>query len=316
MPDEVTTVGVVIAAYNAERFLPATLASIAGQDRQPDQVVVVDDGSQDSTADIVRSWSARLPIALVQHSSNQGPGAARRTAVEALWTDVAVVVDADDVCFPDHISSLVAQYGRAGGLVTANALRWVPGSCVEDRCTGDLWPIPSTNQLIGLLGSNYVLACCAFALRDYRRVGGYGVIRGFEDWDFALRMAAARVRITTTPSPTMLYRQHPASLSADHARLPQAVEVLEHFIDHCEDPRLLAVARRSLRTWRARLALHNAYQAARTGRASTARRAALGALAGPLPVMARAGAMLIAPRATVRFRDQERGRWSHLAGRR
>ena len=52
------TVSVLIAAYNCARFLPACLKSIHGQTRQPAEVIVVDDGSEDDTEDVMRSFPA------------------------------------------------------------------------------------------------------------------------------------------------------------------------------------------------------------------------------------------------------------------
>jgi glycosyltransferase involved in cell wall biosynthesis len=87
--------GVVIPAFNAEQFLPRALASIAAQTSQPAQVVVVDDGSSDRTAEIARSRGAT-----VLYQANAGPSAARNRGVDALGTSWIAFLDADDTWEP------------------------------------------------------------------------------------------------------------------------------------------------------------------------------------------------------------------------
>jgi glycosyltransferase involved in cell wall biosynthesis len=57
----VPTITVIIAAYEAAATLGAALASIAAQSRPPDEVVVVDDGSVDATAEVAGRWVGMLP---------------------------------------------------------------------------------------------------------------------------------------------------------------------------------------------------------------------------------------------------------------
>src|SRR5438045_2757626 len=97
-----STIGVVISAYNAAAFIDQALASVAAQTRGPDAVVVVDDGSTDDTAARARRWAPRLPIRVLQHESNRGLCAGRRTAIEGLETELVVLLDADDVWLPEH----------------------------------------------------------------------------------------------------------------------------------------------------------------------------------------------------------------------
>jgi glycosyltransferase involved in cell wall biosynthesis len=66
-------VSVVIPAYNAAHFLGEAIASIRSQQRQPDEIIVVDDGSTDQTAAVARSW-LRYPRSAT--ARNLGPAAA------------------------------------------------------------------------------------------------------------------------------------------------------------------------------------------------------------------------------------------------
>lgn len=69
-------VSVIIPVYNGERYLDATLKSVFHQDYQSIEIIVVDDGSADRTADIARSYQTIRYI----YQNNQGPSAARKPA--------------------------------------------------------------------------------------------------------------------------------------------------------------------------------------------------------------------------------------------
>jgi hypothetical protein len=83
---------VVIPAYNAAITLLEALQSTARQTRQPERVIVVDDGSTDETASIAESWGAT-----VIRQENQGPGAATNAAVAIVDTPLIAFLDADDI---------------------------------------------------------------------------------------------------------------------------------------------------------------------------------------------------------------------------
>ncbi|MEX0783302.1 MAG: glycosyltransferase family A protein [Dehalococcoidia bacterium] len=92
-------VSVVIPVYNGERFLGEALDSVARQTVQPDEVIVVDDGSTDSTPTIL----AAQPGHRVVTTTNRGPAAARNTGVAASSGDLVAFLDADDWWLPQKL---------------------------------------------------------------------------------------------------------------------------------------------------------------------------------------------------------------------
>ena len=103
MPPDHTLVSVVIPAYNAARFLPEAIASVRLQRHQPLEIIVVDDGSTDDTASLVRSWSDVRYI----RQENQGPAAARNAGIVAAQGDLLDFLDADDLWTPNHLQVLM-----------------------------------------------------------------------------------------------------------------------------------------------------------------------------------------------------------------
>jgi glycosyltransferase involved in cell wall biosynthesis len=83
----------MVGAYNAERYLGEAIESVFAQTHRPLELIVVDDGSTDGTAEVARSYGDR--IAFLQQE-NAGNGAARNAAVRAARGNLLAFLDADD----------------------------------------------------------------------------------------------------------------------------------------------------------------------------------------------------------------------------
>jgi succinoglycan biosynthesis protein ExoU len=147
---------VVIAAYRAERTIDAALASVAAQHRQPREVVVVDDASPDATGAVARRWSDRLPLTVITLPSNGGPAVARDRGVRAADSSLVALLDADDFWLPGHLSTLLACWETEGGVVSADAFRWLPDRSIAPRPVGDDLPmVEPGRQLCALIERNF-----------------------------------------------------------------------------------------------------------------------------------------------------------------
>ena len=272
-----STVTVVIPAHNAAAHLGAALASVAAQSVPPAAVVVVDDCSTDGTAELAQRWSAVLPLTLVRLERNQGPGAARRRGIDATDTELIALLDSDDYWLPDHLEELLRVYARTGGLVTSRSLRWFPGEGVSASDSARSFPVPPpAEQREAILRDNFVFVGALFARDDYERCGGFGDLRRSEDWDLWIRMVLSGVLVSVTHRPTVLYRQHPTSLSAGDAINEADIDLLQQLqATVCDADRI--VVERSLRRRQARRELLAGYRHAAGGHALAARRSFLSA---------------------------------------
>ena len=103
------TIGVLIATFNSTRYLEATLESVTGQRRAPDQVILVDDNSTDDTRDICAAWAAKQSFEVIQlvNSSRAGlPAAGRDRGLRAASTDLLALLDHDDLFLPENLERL------------------------------------------------------------------------------------------------------------------------------------------------------------------------------------------------------------------
>lgn len=97
-------VSVLIAAYNAERFLEETLESALLQDYPNTEIVVVDDASSDGTPSLLeryRKWGIRV----IRHEANRGVSAAVNTATSAATGEFIALLDHDDLWLPGKITA-------------------------------------------------------------------------------------------------------------------------------------------------------------------------------------------------------------------
>src|SRR5207248_11405301 len=90
-------VSIIIPAYNYERYINDVLGSVTDQTYDKWECIVVDDGSTDDTAGVVRYWAMWHPlIRLVQHDTNKGVSAARNRGFAESSGELIQFLDADD----------------------------------------------------------------------------------------------------------------------------------------------------------------------------------------------------------------------------
>lgn len=102
------TVSVVVPALNAEDELPHCLEALLGSTHPPDEIIVVDDGSDDGTADAARDY----PVHLLQLGAPHGAASARNHGARLAIGDIVLFVDADVVLHPDSIERVVKHFVR------------------------------------------------------------------------------------------------------------------------------------------------------------------------------------------------------------
>ena len=112
---------VVMATWQGERFLPRQLASILGQTRLPDELIVVDDASFDATPEIIKDFavSAPFPVKLIRSEVQRGSTRAFGTAIEAASGDLVLLADQDDLWLPQKVARLESIFKASSGTTFA-----------------------------------------------------------------------------------------------------------------------------------------------------------------------------------------------------
>lgn len=104
------TIGVVIATYNGEYFLGEQLRSIRAQTHRPDQIVVVDDCSQDGTKKIIKTFISESPemFLFIENGENMGSKRSFEIGIANCEADYLALSDQDDVWIPEKLAKVYA----------------------------------------------------------------------------------------------------------------------------------------------------------------------------------------------------------------
>src|SRR2546427_6476527 len=97
----------IIPAFNGARYLREAVESILAQTYRPIEVIVVDDGSTDNTAEVVRNYRDQVRRVW---QPNGGPSAARNQGVSAAQGAFVAFLDQDDVWHPEKLLRQMAQF--------------------------------------------------------------------------------------------------------------------------------------------------------------------------------------------------------------
>jgi glycosyltransferase involved in cell wall biosynthesis len=116
-------VSVSMVTYNHERYVAEAIRSVLGQTYRDLELVVVNDGSTDSTAARIAEFVD--PRLVVIHQDNQGPSSATNRALAACRGKYVALFSGDDICHPDRIRCQVEEYERSGRCVLFSACDFI-----------------------------------------------------------------------------------------------------------------------------------------------------------------------------------------------
>ena len=180
-------VGLYIPCFNAKHTIRQCLESVFQQTYPLKKVIIVDDGSIDTSVDIAREF----PVELIRHAHNQGLASARNTAVDAMDTEFIASLDADCFAMPDWLACLM-QHFHSPRIAGAG------GQLLDEQPSSvfDLWRSVHMKQRWGdsekfpsfLFGSNTV-----FRKKALIEVGRYNepCRNNYEDVDISQRLKKA-----------------------------------------------------------------------------------------------------------------------------
>lgn len=273
---------VIIPAYNAAEFLPATIDSALAQTHPNLEVVVVDDGSTDGTRAVLDAYGDRI-IGVTQ--ANGGPAAARNHALRLATGDYVGLLDADDLWAPTRAERCIALLEADPTLTGALTDSWRFTDDVADateRIFGDrrTEPFPArADQLAASARYNFLTASVVVRRGVVERLGGFDpAIFGAEDYDLWCRILLAGGGFALIEEPLSFYRVVEGSVSSNRRRqwgvhLQVFDKHLEAWLDRgCRPAPLETAAVGRLRQQRGdRRGAARAYRAAAQGSAGSAR---------------------------------------------
>lgn len=231
-------VSVVIPAYNVGPHIAEAIDSVLTQDYPQVEIIVVDDGSKDDTAEVV---AARYPQATLIRKENGGAATARNAGIRAARGEFVAFLDADDIWLPGKLTAQI-DYFRAHPDVAMNCTgfsQWVsdergvfpdPSTVIPDQTA---IPVDAIDQEFSgwvyhkLLLRNFVWTTTVVMRRSLiEKIGLYDEhFRLGQDYEYFLR-ASRETEIHRLSRAYALYRQHAGSATARGRDYNYAADVI------------------------------------------------------------------------------------------
>lgn len=184
-----------IPAFNAQKTLSACLEGIFRQTHPPDEILVIDDGSRDDTAEIGK----RLGVKVISHEKNKGIAASRNTAIREASYSLIANLDADVVPASDWLEKLLDVFDESVAGVGGKLKEKFQNGIVNEWRAAHMcqhWGETMQENPTFLPGANSLYRKSAI-----EAVGGYDerCKRNFEDNDLGIRLRAHGYRLRYTP---------------------------------------------------------------------------------------------------------------------
>jgi len=203
-------ISVVICAWNAAKCIEGILFSLSKQEFTDFEIVVANDGSTDNTAEIARSYGAR-----VIDMKHQGLSAARNVGINNSKAKIVAIIDADCYASSSWLKEIYKEInGNGEKVITGNTQ--IPKSTFLGDCISGLgypggghlgfekmWPVDNNGYTIHLAGGN-----CAFLKKEIQRIGAFNeklTITG-DDVYLGIKIRENKIKIKYNPKMIMYHQ--------------------------------------------------------------------------------------------------------------
>jgi glycosyltransferase involved in cell wall biosynthesis len=235
MADEL--VSIIMPAYNSEDTISESIDSAVSQTYRNIELIVVDDGSTDKTADICKVRESEDHRIRYVRQSNMGVSAARNTGIRMARGDFIAFLDADDLWEQDKIELQMAVSSNQPDAVILTEVQRFSGDSPSKILLPKKFPPQYTikdeyiRTILNL--ENVQMACFGTALVRKAHLEVVGLfdenLTTGEDWDLWLRLAF-HYPFANIDKPLRLYRDNPGSLTA-RTKLKKTFHCQLHIID-------------------------------------------------------------------------------------
>ena len=214
-------VSVIIPFYNSSKTILETLQSVEKQTYPAIEIIVVDDGSSESSvAELMQTLFDR-PHVRYFRQQNAGPGAARNLGAQNASGKYLLFLDSDDVIKPEYIDTCVDILERQP------QVKLVYSQAAFFGAQQGSWDVPMYSGIKSLLTENRIFISAMHRKIDFFAVSGFDEsFRTHEDWDLWIRMLSSGGGVERIPSVLFLYRKRGdgTSLIDQLEREPKAIQ--------------------------------------------------------------------------------------------
>ena len=205
MSNKAVTYAAILCTYNSEETALAALNAILNQSIKPNEIIIIDDCSQDATSEIIYNAIKSLPeVNLIENEVNLGQSASRNKAAQIANSEILIFFDDDDISKPERAQAHIQMYlGSADISFVSSSKKYANGYSVEcinqnlslkDLSAKD-WVLKLTTGQAKSSLKNLWVPCssCAVNRTFFLALGGFDTsMRRLEDAEFFVRVAIAK----------------------------------------------------------------------------------------------------------------------------
>jgi len=239
-------VSVIIPTFNHAEFIASAVESCLAQTLSPWEVIVIDDGSEDGTNEVLSQFGSRIRYIRQERA---GVSAARNRGIEESGGEFIAFLDADDIWAPERLERQIEEFKKDSliglvhsGLSSFNSETGEQLSEITEGLSGWiaddllLWKDPSIAAPGSIMTKRSVIM----------ETGGFDPeIKVGEDWDFCYRIAR-KYKVAFVPLPLLKYRIHNSSA---HRNIDEMAKGMGRFYEKAfalGDARLCGMKRQAL----------------------------------------------------------------------
>jgi len=207
-------ISIIIPVYNTEKYLPTCLDSVLGQTFQDIEVVCVNDGSSDNSAQILEKYAKQDARVRIITQANQGISVARNVGIDQATGKWLAFLDSDDALPPYALQTLYEIAEKTGVSVVASRKRLNMGQVTDKEKTDSLNYVVhkgfedfiKDNRIFSSVWNKLFLA---ELFRDIRFQKGIV----YEDWPVMTLVFSKLTAYATTEIPCCIYRENNVSIT-------------------------------------------------------------------------------------------------------
>jgi glycosyltransferase involved in cell wall biosynthesis len=214
----------VIPVFNGELFLAETIVSCLTQTEQNIEIVVVDDGSTDTTDRILRHFQgADERVRVIKHEHNAGRSAARNTGIRQAQSPVILILDADDIAMPDRVRLTLHHFKKNAGddIVYGDFQVMDDWGRVQGGVKADAFDSERVKKTLLTYICHGTMAARKSVFEKVEYSDGDWSKHGIDDWKFQMDCVRAGFRLGFIQEPLIQYRV------IQKARDEKAIETLK-----------------------------------------------------------------------------------------
>lgn len=210
-------ISIIVTCYNKAMYLDECLQSVLEQTYCNWECIIINDGSEDATEQVVKEWLKKDNRFKYIYQVNAGVSAARNAAIALAKGELIYPLDADDKIGPSLFEKILL------GFKTSNNVQVVYCNVKFFGYSEGPYKLAAYSYE-QLLLHNCFVACSAFKKSDWVKVGGYDEeLKSFEDWDFWIRILSKQSKVYKIEEDLFYYRKHESASLTNNFKIDKVL---------------------------------------------------------------------------------------------